>query len=224
MANLDLLVQKLLRRPTCVLGKGARLGRPARIRNIRGNSEAISIGSKSIVMGELLTFAHGGKIFIGEWCYIGEGSRVWSAASIQIHDRVLIAHGVNIFDNLTHPLDGAKRHEQFKQIATVGHPRQIDLGERPVVIHDDAWIGAGAFVLRGVTIGCGAIVAAGSVVTKDVPANSIVAGNPAMIVREADASIVIRDFPNLQPHSSEMPQQGSETAPVPLTVPNRPRS
>jgi acetyltransferase-like isoleucine patch superfamily enzyme len=182
--NIDYLVQRLLRRPTCTLESSARLGRSARIRNIVGNSEAISIGSGSIVMGELLTFAHG-KIFIGEWCYVGEGSRLWSATSIQIHDRVLIAHGVNIFDSLTHPIDAAKRHEQFKQIATVGHPRQIDLGERPVVIHDDAWIGAGALVLRGVTIGQRAIVAAGAVVTKDVPANSIVAGNPAIIVRDA---------------------------------------
>jgi acetyltransferase-like isoleucine patch superfamily enzyme len=183
--NIDLLIQKLLRRPTCILAKGSRLGRRARIRNIVGNRESISVGAGSIVMGELLTFAHGGKIFIGEWCYIGEGSRIWSASSIIIYDRVLIAHGVNVFDNLTHPLDGAERHKQFKQIATVGHPRKIDLGERPVVIEEDAWIGAGAFVLRGVTIGKGAIVAAGSVVTKNVPANCIAAGNPAMIVRDA---------------------------------------
>lgn len=138
-------------------------------------------------MGDLTTFAHGGKIFIGEWCYIGEGARIWSASSIVIHDRVLIAHGVNVFDNLTHPLDAGERHKHFKQIATVGHPRQIDLGERPVVIEEDAWIGAGAFVMRGVTIGKGAIVAAGAVVTKDVPAGSIVAGNPATIVREISA-------------------------------------
>jgi acetyltransferase-like isoleucine patch superfamily enzyme len=186
--NVDLLIQKLLRRPTCVLAKRARLGRSARIRNIVGNREAISVGSGSIVMGELLTFAHGGKIFIGEWCYIGEGSRVWSGSSIIIHDRVLIAHGVNVFDNLIHPLDATERHKQFKQIATVGHPRQIDLDDRPVVIEEDAWIGAGAIVLRGVTIGKGAIVGAGAVVTKDVPAGCIVAGNPAKIVREMPRS------------------------------------
>jgi acetyltransferase-like isoleucine patch superfamily enzyme len=135
-------------------------------------------------MGELMTFAHGGNISIGEWCYVSSGSRVWSAASIQIGDRVLIAHNVNIFDSLTHPLDATARHEHFKAISTVGHPRQIDLGERPVIIHEDVWIGAGAFVLRGVTIGACAIVAAGAVVTRDVPANCIVAGNPAAIVRE----------------------------------------
>jgi acetyltransferase-like isoleucine patch superfamily enzyme len=99
-------------------------------------------------------------------------------------DRVLVAHSVNIFDNLTHPLKAAERHEQFKQILTEGHPRELSLGEQPVTIHNDAWIGAGAFVLRGVTLGQGAIVAAGAVVTKDVPPFSIVAGNPATLVRE----------------------------------------
>jgi len=53
-----------------------------------------------------------------------------------------------------------------------------------VRIEDDAWIGAGAFVLSGVTVGACAIVAAGAVVTRDVPPYTIVAGNPAVVVRE----------------------------------------
>ena len=65
-----------------------------------------------------------------------------------------------------------------------GHPRQISLEESPVKICDDAWVGAGAFVLRGVTVGEGGIVAAGAVVTEDVPPYTIVAGNPAVLVRE----------------------------------------
>jgi acetyltransferase-like isoleucine patch superfamily enzyme len=182
--NFHFLAQRLLRRPTCILASGARLGRHAKIRNVVGPSEAIRIGSHSIVMGELMTFAHGGNISIGEWCYVSAGTRIWSAASIQIGDRVLIAHNVNIFDSLTHPLDAAARHKHFKEISTTGHPRQVDLGERAVIVREDAWIGAGAIVLRGVTIGAGAIVAAGAVVTKDIPAKCIVAGNPATVVRE----------------------------------------
>jgi acetyltransferase-like isoleucine patch superfamily enzyme len=133
-------------------------------------------------MGELMTFAHGGNISIGEWCYVSAGSRVWSATSIKIHDRVLISHNVNIFDSLTHPLIAQARHEHFKEIITNGHPRQIDLDERPVIIEEDAWIGAGAIVLRGVRIGAGAIVAAGAVVTKDVSSGCTVGGNPAVIL------------------------------------------
>ena len=67
---------------------------------------------------------------------------------------------------------------------TSGHPDDLDLGERPVSIGDDVWIGANAMILRGVTLGEGAVVGAGAVVTGDVPAHTIVAGNPATVVRE----------------------------------------
>ena len=80
--------------------------------------------------------------------------------------------------------DVALAHEQARQIFTTGHPRKIDLDERPVKIGDDAWIGACAMILRGVSVGKGGVVAAGAVVTKDVPEYSIVAGNPAVLVRE----------------------------------------
>jgi acetyltransferase-like isoleucine patch superfamily enzyme len=182
--NLDYLIQRLMLRATCQLAQGAKLSRTARIRNIAGDSQRICIGSESIIQGELTVFAHGGQIQIGEWCFVGQQTRIWSASSIAIGDRVLIAHAVNIFDNLTHPIRAAERHAQFRQIAKYGHPDDISLGEQPVMIEDDAWIGAGAFVLRGVTIGRGAIVAAGAVVTKDIPAYCLAAGNPAKIVRE----------------------------------------
>lgn len=82
-------------------------------------------------------------------------------------------------DSLTHPLDANERHLQFKEILTKGHPKALNLDEKPVSIMDDAWIGAGVTILRGVTIGERAIIGAGSVVTKSVPADSIATGNPA---------------------------------------------
>lgn len=182
--NLDYYLQRLVGRATCRLGIGTKLMRTARIRNARRDSDRIVLGDNSIIRGELMTFAHGGEIKIGRWCYVGEETRIWSAALIEIGNRVLISHSVNVFDNLTHPLRAAERHRQVQQIFTRGHPNDISLGESPVRICDDAWIGAGAMVLRGVTVGQGAIVAAGAVVTKDVAACSIVAGNPAVLVRE----------------------------------------
>ncbi|SDN36427.1 DapH/DapD/GlmU-related protein [Afipia sp. GAS231] len=185
--NIHYLIQRLIGRATCVMHEDAVLAWSARIRNIRGESRAIVVGRHTRIRGELLTFAHGGEITIGEWCYVGEGTRIWSAASIAIGDRVLISHAANIFDSLTHPIRAADRHEQTREIYQSGHPRQISLGESPVRICDDAWIGAGAFVLRGVVVGEGAVVAAGAVVTKDVPPYTIVAGNPAVVVRELTA-------------------------------------
>lgn len=156
----------------------------ARIRNIRGDTQCIKVGAHTLVAGELLVFPHGGDISIGDWCYIGEGVRVWSSGSIHIGDRVLISHNVNIFDSLTHPLNARQRHAQFVSIMQTGHPSSIDLGERPVTVNDDVWIGANTSVLRGVTIGEGAIVGAGSVVTHDIPSYTIAVGNPARVIRE----------------------------------------
>ena len=188
--NLHFIIQRILFKPTCVMGKGARLMPTARIRNALRDANGIRVGAHSIIRGELLLFAHGGDISIGDWCYIGEGARVWSSGSIHIGDRVLISHNVNIFDSLTHPLNARQRHAQFKAIIQAGHPRSIDLGERPVIVSDDVWIGANACVLRGVTIGEGAIVGAGAAVTHDIPSFTIVAGNPARVIRELSPSEV----------------------------------
>jgi acetyltransferase-like isoleucine patch superfamily enzyme len=182
--NLHFFVQRLIGRATCRLEQGAFLSHTARIRNALGDSSQIVVGANSHVRGELMIFAHGGRISIGEWCYVGVGTRIWSGASIDIGNRVLISHSVNIFDNLTHPIRASDRHAQAKQIFTKGHPSDIFLDDKPVKIGDDAWIGACAIIMRGVTVGQGGIVAAGAVVTKDVPAYSIVAGNPAVVVRE----------------------------------------
>jgi acetyltransferase-like isoleucine patch superfamily enzyme len=181
--NFHYLLRRLVGKPTCYKHPTARLGPSARIINISGDSAHIKIGAGTIVDGELLTFAHGGRITVGQWCYIGDGTRIWSAGRIEIGDRVMISHNVSIFDNLTHPIDPAERHRHFVAIATSGHPGSIDLGERPVHIHDDVWVAAGVLLLRGVTVGEAAIIGAGSVVTHDVPPFTVVAGNPARVIR-----------------------------------------
>ena len=167
-----------------VLDAKAVIHSTASVHNIREQRQAIRVGAHTHLKGELLTFAHGGEISIGEYCYVGEQSHIWSAARISIGDRVLISHNVNIFDSLTHPISPAERHRHYQHIITRGHPAHVDLEEAPVRIGNDAWIGCLAIVLRGVTIGEGAIVGAGSVVSEDVPPFSIVAGNPARVVRE----------------------------------------
>lgn len=184
--NFHYLLRRIAGKPTCVKHASVQLGASARIINIGQHSSQIALGAGTIVNGQLLVFPHGGRITLGEWCYVGDGTRIWSSASIEIGDRVMISHNVTILDSLTHPLSAELRHQHFRQIATVGHPRNIDLGERPVRIGNDAWIAAGAMVLRGVRIGEGAIIGAGAVVTHDVAPWTIVAGNPAHTVRSLD--------------------------------------
>jgi acetyltransferase-like isoleucine patch superfamily enzyme len=151
----------------------------------RCDPQRISIDANSVLRGQLLVYPHGGKISIGKDGYLGEGSRIWSAESIDIGDRVLISHNVNIHDNNAHSLDPQIRSKHFLEIITTGHPREntMDIISQAITIADDVWIGFNATILKGVKIGKGAIIAAGSVVTKDVPEFSIVAGNPAKIIK-----------------------------------------
>ena len=181
--NFHYWVRRLSGRATCTLAKNSRLTSSARILNASEDNLSIKIDEHSIVECELFIFGHGGQIDIGKWCYLGPGTRIWSAAHITIGDRVLVSHGVNIFDSLTHPITPILRHAQFREISERGHPKEIDLSEAAVVIEDDAWIGAGALVLRGVKIGARSIIGAGAVVTRDVPPDTVVAGNPAIPIR-----------------------------------------
>lgn len=155
----------------------------AQIINNLSVRENIIIGDYVHIRGQLLLFAHGGRIRIGDYCYIGTNTYIWSAKNISIGNRVLIAHNCNIFDNDTHPINPALRHNQYKEIISKGHPKIIDLKEEEVILEDDVWVGANSIILKGVTIRKGAIVSAGSVVTKDVTPHSIVGGNPASFIK-----------------------------------------
>tara|TARA_B100002051_G_C16734507_1_gene640339 strand:- start:2089 stop:2568 length:480 start_codon:yes stop_codon:yes gene_type:complete len=157
--------------------------------NVNGRKEDLVIGNNTHVKAELLMIlGHGGKIIIGDYCYIGRNTHIWSGKSIKIGNRVLISHNCNIFDNDTHPKDPLKRHLQYKEIITKGQPKEIDLGEEEVVIEDDVWIGANVTILKGVKIGERSIIGANSLVLNDVPRDCFFAGNPAKLTKRLDNS------------------------------------
>jgi len=144
----------------------------------------ITIGKHSIIKGELITFKHGGEIRIGDYCHVGPDSHIWSAKLISIGNRVLIAHNVNIHDNISHPLDSKSRHEEFAKSLVDGVQETDLLRESEIIIEDDAWIGFNATILKGVRIGKGAIIGANTVITEDVPPYAVVVGNPAKIIKQ----------------------------------------
>lgn len=146
--------------------------------------EDIQVGRMSHLHGDLLTFGHGGRIRIGDFVYIGERSRIWSASSVTIGDRVLIAHQVEIHDNNSHPLDPEERHRHFVHIIESGHPESCDIPSAPIVIEEDAWIGFRSSVLKGVRIGARSVIAAGSLVLHDIPPDVLAAGRPARPIRQ----------------------------------------
>ena len=169
---------------SCEVNSLAKVFFSASFINLHGNAGGIKVGAYSAIRGELMTFANGGEVRIGNYCYIGENTHIWSANIVKIGDRVLISHNVNIFDNDTHPINNAQeRHRQFKQIMSSCHPKNIDLNAKPVLIDDDVLIACNSVILSGVHVGEGAVIGAGSVVTKDVLPYTLVAGNPARFIR-----------------------------------------
>jgi acetyltransferase-like isoleucine patch superfamily enzyme len=166
------------------IGSKSRLHAEAQVFNYMNDPSAIKIAEGTHIRGELLTFASGGQITIGSNGFIGEGTRIWSAESIKIGDNVLISHNCNIIDTDSHEINYLERAKSFTSLIESGHSKvKGNVLTKPILIEDYAWISYNVSILKGVTIGKGAIVAAGSVVTKDVSEFSVVAGNPAIIIK-----------------------------------------
>jgi acetyltransferase-like isoleucine patch superfamily enzyme len=107
-----------------------------------------------------------GRMRFGDRCFVNVGSTIISVEEIVVGDDVAIATDVYIMDSDSHGVEG-RPHKQA-----------------PVRIGDGCWIGARAMILPGVTLGKRVLVAAGAVVTRDVPDDCLVAGNPARVIRE----------------------------------------
>jgi maltose O-acetyltransferase len=112
---------------------------------------------------------YGYNITLGAGSFLNFNCVILDVVPVTIGDRVLIASAVQ-FLAADHPRDVATRSTGLEN-------------GRPIVIEDDAWIGGGAILCPGVTIGRGSIIGAGSVVTRDVPAGVVAAGNPCRVLR-----------------------------------------
>lgn len=116
----------------------------------------------------------GSRIIIGN--NVGmSGSTINATTSVSIGDNTIIGSGCLITDTDSHPILAEHRLLQYGGAQYTKHA--------PIVIEDNVFIGARSIIMKGVHIGNGSVVGAGSVVTKDVPANVIVAGNPAKIIK-----------------------------------------
>jgi acetyltransferase-like isoleucine patch superfamily enzyme len=163
-------------------GEKVSFGGSSRVLNIQKNKKMITIKNNSFIRGELLILSYGGEIKIGSYSFVGENSKIWSGESIIIGNNVLIAHNVNIID-FSHEANSLDRAEGFRNLVSKGHPKEKGkIPTKKIVIEDDVIIYAGTNIVMGVTIGKGSIVAAGSVVIKDVPPYSFVMGNPVKLV------------------------------------------
>jgi acetyltransferase-like isoleucine patch superfamily enzyme len=148
----------------------------------RGPPEAIVIARGSVCRGVLRLDRQEARLHIAEDVYIGDDVLISCSDRIDIGPGTLIGHGAQIFDNDSHPIDADERHRQWLRIR-YGERQEFSVEHAAVEIGRSVWIGMYSLIMKGVTIGDGAVVAAGSVVTHDVPALTIVGGNPARPLR-----------------------------------------
>ena len=142
---------------------------------------SLTVDEKTMVVGSILCDRENATISIGKRCFIN-GTLV-VAESINIGDDVMVSWGVTVVDHDSHSPSFSKRAQDVIDWR-IGKKDWSQVKIAPVKICDKVWVGFNSIILKGITVGEGAVVGAGSVVTKDVPAWTIVAGNPARVIRE----------------------------------------
>ena len=154
------------------LGPGARIYGGARIFTTGGGSR-IEIGENFRLLRFAIvnTVVPGAKIVIGKWVHIGEASMVTAGQSVEIGDDVVVGPQTIIVD-ADHACEGANQPIRTQGLVT-----------KPIRIEQGVWLGGHVNVLKGVTIGRGAIIGAGSTVTRDIPPYAVAVGSPARVIR-----------------------------------------
>lgn len=150
----------------------------------------LEVGNDTILDCQITFESKEGKVIVGDNSFIG-GSHFICRNKIVIEDNVFMAWGSTIYDHNSHSLDYRDREEDIVQQLKdyrlgqnfIANKNWDVVDSKSILIKSNAWIGMNCIILKGVTIGEGAIVGAGSVVTKDVPDWTVVGGNPAKVIK-----------------------------------------
>jgi acetyltransferase-like isoleucine patch superfamily enzyme len=175
-------VQKIVlpNRENVTIGEGSRLEGTLDVR-AKGASFKMGIGSWN--MGYIALEKSSSRIVIGNNSVVGGGTIVGVAEEIVVEDDVYISYNCVIMDADGHSVRYSLRKLDLPYGIKGEEKRMTAVESAPIKFCKGAWIGAGSIILKGVTVGEGGIVAAGSVVSKDVDPWTIVGGNPAKVIR-----------------------------------------
>jgi acetyltransferase-like isoleucine patch superfamily enzyme len=176
--------------PNVIFGAGFYCETAQIFRFLRNREEgAVRLGDYvSCYAGCSFSLGQNGRCTVGDFTLMN-GALVMAEELIKIGSYCLISWNVGIADSDFHPLEPAQRLIDAQALAPYfkDRPPRPKLKTAPVKICDNVWIGMNAVILKGVTIGENSVVAAGSVVTKSVEPNVVVAGNPAVVVKKFQA-------------------------------------
>jgi len=146
--------------------------------------DALVIGAQGTMDGVHFDLGPHGRMRIGDYCYF-TNAVLLCELEVQIGNYVMIGWNATLTDSDFHPMQPAARIADAVACSPLGKGRpRPEIARRPVIIEDDVWIGANATILKGVRIGRGAFIEAGSLVTRDVPPRARVMGNPAQVIGE----------------------------------------
>ncbi len=178
----DLIARmQVLRRSDCTIANSAKV-------NFRGIKHrppsTLNIGEGTIFEGKIISDRPGSRVLIGNNSFVG-GSTLICADRIEVGNDVLISWGCTIVDHNSHAVDWASRRNDVSDWYD-GQKDWTSVKILPVKICDRVWVGFNSIILSGVTIGENAVIGCGSVVTKDVAPYTVVAGNPARIIRSLE--------------------------------------
>ncbi|KAB2333601.1 sugar O-acetyltransferase [Bacillus mesophilum] len=136
--------------------------------------ELLGSTGENVFMEPNIRFDYGSNTYVGENFFANFDCVILDVCEVRIGDNCMMAPGVHIY-TATHPLDPVERNSGKEY-------------GKPVTIGNNVWIGGGAIINPGVTIGDNAVIASGAVVTKNVPSNTVVGGNPAVVIKQLDLS------------------------------------
>jgi galactoside O-acetyltransferase len=149
----------------------------------RNSESQINVGNNCLINGRLVTETSHSKINIKNNVFVGGKTIIDCKDEIIIEDNVLVSYECIIADHDSHAQDANKRQDDLSRFRN-GEMRWNEVHSGKITIKKNAWICTRSIILKGVTIGEGAIVAAGSVVTKNVENFTLVAGNPAIFIKK----------------------------------------
>jgi acetyltransferase-like isoleucine patch superfamily enzyme len=183
--NSKLILERKLIMGSNNIIKGLRID----IRRAEKNRTYVQLGNDNVINGTFVFETGEGLISVGNNSFLGGGTFI-CVDGIEIGDDVMFSWGCTVADNNAHSLISSERANDVKDWKRgldenkIGHYKDWSkVRTKKIIIKNKAWIGFNSIILKGVTIGEGAVIGAGSVVTVDVPNFAVVGGNPAKIIK-----------------------------------------